>query len=90
MTVAKTSRTTFAGMDFEPKERIILHTLKLVGPLTRQSLSVLTGLPINCICGRVRALLDVNMIELCGIETNAETGKPNERLRLVRRGRANG
>lgn len=69
--------------DFEPKEWLIISTLKQVGPLTRQSIATLTGLEINCVCGRVRALLDRGVIVESGSIINPKTHKPNALLRLV-------
>ncbi|MCA3000278.1 MAG: hypothetical protein ING75_16950 [Rhodocyclaceae bacterium] len=50
---------------------------------TRQEISVGTGLPINCICGRVRELLDCAAIEECGKKECSVTHNNVSVLRVV-------
>lgn len=69
--------------DFEPKEWLILTTLKRVGPLARQSVATLTGIEINCVTGRVWTLIEKGVIVECGSVINPKTRKPNALLRLV-------
>lgn len=65
-----------------------MQTLRQVGALSRQSLSTLTGITINSVCGRVSHLLEIGAIEPCGAEINPDTNKQNELVRVVRRRRS--
>jgi hypothetical protein len=48
---------------------------------TRQELAKATGLGVNVICGRVKELLDANVLEECGRRTCAATGEKANALR---------
>lgn len=50
---------------------------------TRQEISQGTGIPINCICGRVKELLDVGVIEERGMKRCNVTGNAVNALRVV-------
>ncbi|MBP7253876.1 MAG: hypothetical protein KBA75_10385 [Alphaproteobacteria bacterium] len=87
--MSRTRNLAHATNDYGPLERLILQTLRQVGRLSRQSLSTLTGPPINAICGRVKHLIDEGQIEVCGVERNGDSGKLNELVRVVRKKRGN-
>jgi len=53
--------------------------------ITRQDLVVITGLPINCICGRIKSLLMKGVLSVCGEEAPKTKGaKYRELLGLPR------
>lgn len=79
---ARTSKIAYETTDFEPKEWLIYTTLQSIGPCTRQILVGLTGLPINCVSGRITTMLDKGILETCGEVKNPDTGKPNELVRV--------
>ena len=49
--------------DFTRCKPRILAAIQKHGPLTRQELVEITGMPINSVCGRVRSLIDSRQLE---------------------------
>lgn len=41
----------------------VLESLNICGPGTRKQIASRTGLAINCVCGRVKELLDMQAVE---------------------------
>ncbi|MCI4431597.1 MAG: hypothetical protein JHC40_20810 [Burkholderiales bacterium] len=86
--VAETSRAAFHSLSvkdyLQPKEREVMAVFDRTpsGRYTRQQLSTLTGMPLHCICGRVRSLLDKNRLVVHGETTDPATRKPQELLGL--------
>lgn len=86
--VTDTSRATFHSLSvkgyLQPKEREVMTVFERTpgGRYTRQQLSSLTGMPLHCICGRVRSLLDKKQIVVHGETTDPTTRKPQELLGL--------
>lgn len=68
--------------ELQPKELLVLEALERFGPLTRQELPAVTGMPINCITGRVNSLLKKQAIVEDGSKRNERTGKDNALLKL--------
>lgn len=62
MTVATTSIQAYNQMkdsgNLGKQKRLVLAVIRPGLQYTRSELAAFTGLPINCICGRVRELLD--------------------------------
>ena len=69
--------------DWSRKEKQVMAAF--IGPdvaYTRQQLSRAIGMPINGVCGRVRALLDKQALEVRGEQKCRETGKYRELIGL--------
>jgi hypothetical protein len=85
---SETSRATYHSLSvkgyLQPKEREVMAVFErsLGGRYTRQQLSTLTGMPLHCICGRVRSLLDKKQITVHGEAVDPATRKPQELLGL--------
>jgi DNA-binding MarR family transcriptional regulator len=69
--------------ELQPKELLVLQALEQYGPLTRQELPAITGMPINCITGRVNSLLKKEAIVEDGSKFNERTRKDNALLKLA-------
>lgn len=69
--------------ELQPKELLVLEALERFGPLTRQELPAVTGMPINCITGRCKSLLTKGAIVEDGSKRNERSGKENALLRLA-------
>lgn len=80
--VAKNSRIAFARSNFAPQEWVVYRAILRAKKTTRQRLVAQTGLQINCVSGRVAALLDRRLIEVCGTEINRFTRMPNALLQV--------
>lgn len=86
--VAETSRAAFHSLSvkdyLQPKEREVMAVFERTpaGRYTRQQLSTMTGMPLHCICGRVRSLLDKNRLVVLGETIDPATRKPQELLGL--------
>ena len=67
--IAETSREAYAALEAGrgTQQRILLAALRRYGPMTRQQLSQVTGLPINTVCGRCCELIAVDHIEVVGV-----------------------
>lgn len=89
MTIHANSLATYFTLrdanQLAPKEMEVVAALVEHGPLTRQQIPEITGMPINCVSGRVKSLLDKGLIEPVGTVMNPITRKPNELLRLAAR-----
>ena len=86
--VAETSRAAYHSLSvkgyLQPREREVMAVFDRTpgGRYTRQQLSTLTGMPLHCICGRVRSLLDKKRIAVHGETIDPATRKPQELLGL--------
>jgi len=69
--------------ELSTKRYEVLSVIKQNAPVTRQAASEASGIPINSICGRVRELLDLNIIEECGSVYEPGSDKPRAQLRVV-------
>ena len=88
MRIAETSLAAFHSFDpdaLQAKEQRVIAAFKgnYEMRLTRSRLSDLTGMPINCICGRVRALLDKGWLTVDGETIYSGTNKRHELLGLA-------
>lgn len=88
MRIAETSLAAFHSFDpdaLQAKEQRVIAAFKgnYDMRLTRGRLSELTGMPINCICGRVRALLDKGWLVVDGETVYSGTNKRHELLALA-------
>ena len=85
---SETSRAAYRSLSvkgyLQPKEREVMAVFERApgGRYTRQQLSTLTGMPLHCICGRVRSLLDKHQIAVHGETVDPDTRKPQELLGL--------
>ena len=85
---SETSLATYHSLSvkdyLQPKEREVMAVFDRTpgGRYTRQQLSTLTGMPLHCICGRVRSLLDKKRITVHGETIDPATRKPQELLGL--------
>lgn len=79
-------RTWDAIQEALPKARAkVMAELCRHSPCTRQELSAVTGIPINCVTGRVRELVEVGLIYEEG-DRRGESGKPQAILHLKKLG----
>lgn len=87
MTIHANSRAAYLALqeagEIQPMELLVLEALERFGPLTRQELPAVTGMPINCITGRVKSLLKKEAIVEDGSKFNERTGKDNAVLKLA-------
>ena len=60
----------------------VLESLNIYGPGTRKQIAHSTGLAINCVCGRVKELLDMQAVEEFTKVIDADTRKPVWVLRI--------
>lgn len=69
MTVAETSIAAYNGLkdsgSLGKQKRQVLAAILPGARYTRSELSDITGLPINCVTGRVRELIDEGRLEDC-------------------------
>lgn len=86
MTVAFTSRLAYDELkdsgNLGKQKRAVLAAVRPGLFYTRSELSELTGLPINCICGRVRELLDEGRLEEGKARQCSVTGHTAKTVRL--------
>jgi hypothetical protein len=69
----------------QPKQAEILALFSADGAtFTRQQIATLTGMPINCVCGRVNALVADRILEEHGDRVDPVTHKRQKLLRLVK------
>lgn len=85
MRVANTQREAFRSLSprdyLQPKERQVMDAFPSADTtMTRQQLSDATGMKLNCICGRVRSLLDKGVLTVRGITVDSQTRKSQELL----------
>lgn len=66
-----------ANRTFQKQERVVLHALRH-HPMTREDIAYTTGLRLSSVCGRVKSLLDSNVITTHGCTSQTVSGKPNE------------
>ena len=87
--VAETSRAAYHSLSvkdyLQPKEREVMAVFDRTpgGRYTCQQLSTLTGMPLHCMCGRIRSLLDKKQITVHGETVDPATRKPQELLGLA-------
>jgi chromosome segregation and condensation protein ScpB len=74
--------------ELSKRELEVLEALQKFGPMTRDGISIRSGMRLSGVCGRVNKLVERNLVEPCGTLKNPETGKPNEVVRLVLRASA--
>ena len=75
---------SFAGTNyFSAKEKQVMNAFAdTTVTLTRQQLVQAAGMPINCVCGRARALLDRRVLSVRGVRIDPNTHKTQELLGL--------
>jgi hypothetical protein len=76
---------SFDPADLQAKERLVLSAFDGDKNLrmTRVNLSAATGMPLHCICGRVRSLLDKGWLVVDGEIIAPGTKKRHELLGLA-------
>lgn len=65
------------------QQSMVLENLAVHGGATRSELAASTGLPINCICGRVNELLKSGHVVDDEIVRDSDTGKRVHVVRLA-------
>jgi DNA-binding transcriptional regulator LsrR (DeoR family) len=63
----KTADTSSDGLRTanQPKQqRIVLETLRALGPMTRHELAAVTHLPLSSVCGRVSELMKAGSVKV--------------------------
>lgn len=86
MRVAATSVDAYRSLSLtdylQPREREVMAVFEREpgARYTRQQLADKTGQKLNCICGRVRSLLDKNRLEVRGEFYDTETRKWHQTL----------
>lgn len=96
MGVKTTSRSAYRKQVIEGKtatqrERILEFLERHALPRNRRQISLLTGIPINAVCGRVNALLENGDLRIACVDVDPTTGKRVEYLeptpRIIKQGR---
>ena len=65
----------------QPKEREVMRVFESPSTqMTRQQISACTGMAINVVCGRVRSLLDKDVLTVRGTAVDPQTRKAQELL----------
>ena len=65
----------------QPKEREVMSAFYSPSvALTRQAIADATGMKLNCVCGRVRSLLDKGVLTVRGTAVDPQTRKAQELL----------
>lgn len=65
----------------QPKEREVMAAFFSPSvTLTRQLIASETGMPLHCVCGRVRSLLDKGVLVIRGTAIDQQTRKSQELL----------
>lgn len=77
--MAETSLNAYRTLEEEDElgrqQRKVYSIIKEEGPVTRQQIDEMTGeefLQINAVCGRVRELLDKELVEKVGVRDGRE------------------
>ena len=83
--MAQTSLAAFRSLGvadyLQPKEREVMAAFYSPSvALTRQAISAATGMPLHCVCGRVRSLLDKGVLTVRGTSVDPQTRKHQELL----------
>jgi hypothetical protein len=86
--IAHTSAEAYHSLSpihyIQPKEAQVLALFDADGAMfTRQQIAALTGMPINCVCGRVHSLVEAGILEEKGEHLDPVTRKHQKLLRLV-------
>jgi len=86
--LAHTSVEAFHSLDpvtyIQPKEAQILAVFDDGGTFTRQQIAKLSGMPINCVCGRVHSLVEAGILEEHGERLDPSTRKHQKLLRVAK------
>jgi len=69
----------------QPREQQVMAAFGPMTKLTLQQISEAIGMPINAVCGRVRALLDKGVLEVVGESVDPTTNKAQQVLALAKR-----
>lgn len=87
--VTETSLSAYRALQMDgqlqPKEKAVLAAFgdKPDLMLTRQEIAAKTGMTINSVCGRVKALIDKKLLQVhSDPRISSITGKPQEQLGL--------
>ena len=83
--VTQTSLSAFRSLGakdyLQPKEREVMAAFESPGAtMTRQQISIRTGMAINVVCGRVRSLIDKGVLVVRGTAIDSQTRKSQELL----------
>lgn len=83
--VTQTSLAAFRSLGakdyLQPKEREVMAAFCSPSmALTRQGIADATGMKLNCVCGRVRSLLDKGVLVVRGLTVDPVTRKSQELL----------
>lgn len=87
--IAHTSAEAYHSLSqvhyIQPKEAQVLALFDADGAtFTRQQIAALTGMAINCVCGRVHSLVEAGILEEKGEHLDPATRKHQKLLRLVK------
>lgn len=86
--IAHTSVEAYHSLDpityIQPKEAEILAVFADGGTYTRQQIAKRSGMPINCVCGRVHSLVDAGVLEEHGTSFDPSTRKTQKLLRVAK------
>ena len=77
MTARDTSAQAYRSLDLTESEQKVMRWLhsRPDQAFNRRQISVLSGIPINCVAGRIFSLLEKGYIEELPAERDKETGK---------------
>jgi hypothetical protein len=86
--VAPTSIEAYHSLDhatyIQPKEQQVVDAIVANGPLSRQQIAERSGMPINCVCGRVSSLLEARILEEHGERLDPLTRKHQKLVRVAK------
>lgn len=86
--IAHTSVEAYHSLDratyIQPKEQQVVDTIVANGPLSRQQIAERSGMPINCVCGRVNSLLMLGILEERGERLDPLTRKHQKLVRVAK------
>ena len=84
MTIRETSRAAYDSLDLTESEAKIMRFFhgKPGQAFNRRQVSTLSGIPINCVCGRVIDLVKSGYLEELPAERDPQTGKSAHPVRI--------
>lgn len=88
--IAHTSVETYHALqeagDLPPMEARVMRVFETAGAgssYSRQQIAQISGMPINCVCGRVNTLIANGLLEERGTRIDPNTHKPQKLVRLA-------
>lgn len=83
--IRETSRTAYHSLDLNESEKRVMafmHSLPNGTALNRRQISERSRIPINCVAGRVNALVEKGYLEELPAERDPVTGKSAHPVRI--------